>query len=683
MTTPSFDVILAPIALPDRAPAVCDEASRRFQDWLAAHGGGELRRWNEAISRTAVRWGYRNGLFAAPCVSFSQALTVNDDGCRAARIRGLFLGVSPILEDAEELWQASWASTDAGFSQVWASHQDERELWPVSYSIADFVLEQYRTDHYFTEKEPRVTIPPELAGLAAAEASPLPEGLSIESLTPRTDWIVATFLSEGDWYVRGDGFEGAPAFSVFVEEEERVRRWPHLQAYWLLHHLVFDNREALVQLLPLVERGYAPSAELAGWAEAALSGRKIPSPLWKPKTIEGLRATAERKRPDVFSPAALERRRTAGGERRALLAEAGAAQDALADQQDGVKLWRAVSQNAGPYLEGAEKSAIQRNRKGASEQMNALMLVRRGNFPVVGPALRNLAQLADARWLPLARASLRLNAPLPEEHEDWAPGALAVLGAALGDWRTFAAETAAVLGPIEELGPLARLSAAAAALKLAPKDAEALAFLRREAERFLAQLGRYYTDTGDLAVKELLVQGDSQIFDALAKAMQGRVDSYAGLSLLALLRSDRLKDARLAASVFEAALEARFGRPADGDQVVIAGALGKAAPERARQFFMTRSPVTEEDKAMWAAGLLAAAPTDEAAKARALAALEGLNISREGEYGSGLALLRLADELAVAGFCGIARRWMESGERSRHAGEDLLKWFEANADNIR
>jgi hypothetical protein len=677
MTTPSFDVILAPIALPDQAPAVCDEASRRFQDWLAVHGGDELRRWNETISRTAVRRGHRNALSAASCVPFSSAHS-------AARIRGQFLGMSPILETAEELWQASWAPTKAGGCQVWASHLDQRELWPVCYSIADFVLEQYRNDPHFRniKSERRVTIPPELAGVSAAGPSPLPEGLSIESLTPRTDWIVAMFSLEGDWHGMGDGLEGVPAFSVFVEEEERVRRWPHLQAYWLLHHLVFDNREALVQLLPLVERCYAPSAELAGWAEAALSGREIPSPLWKPKTIEGFRATAEQKRPDVFAAAALERRRAAGGERRALLAEAGAALDALADQ-DGVKMWRVLNQNAGPYLDAAEQDYIRRNYKGASEQDNAVMLVKRGARPVIGPVLYNLAQLADARWLPLARASLRLNAPLPEEHEDWAPGALAILGAALGDWRAFAAETAAVLGPIERLSPLARLSAAAAALKLAPKDAEARAFLRKEAERFLAQLDSSHTDTGDLAVRDLLVQGDSQIFDALAKAMRGRVKFYAGHSLLALLRSDRIKDGRIAAPVFEAALEARFGLPADGDHVVIAGALGKAAPERAKQFFMMRSPVTKEDEAAWAAGLLAAAPTDEAAKARALAALEGLDISRERECGAGLALLRLADELAVEGFSESARRWMESGERSRHAGEDLRKWFEANADKIR
>jgi hypothetical protein len=308
-TSLGFAELLAPI-LTKGKPKV-KPTSLAFFPWLSQNGSDELARWNTVLGSRSVRGGYRNELFAAHTVPFSRTLSVPDDGCRAARIRSVFLGASPILEDAEELWLAAWAPTAQGTSQVWASHQDDREIDCLDESIADFVMRQYSDDSYFNDPgdENAVTLTPELAALATAkECSTVGALLGPADLQPRTDWIVALFFPEADWYGIGNGADGMPTYADYRTDHERgarglVARWPHHQAYWLMHHLAMDNRRALEELLPRVERSYAPSAELADLAAMVLQRATSLPKWWKAKRLAGFRETMREQRPEAFERA--------------------------------------------------------------------------------------------------------------------------------------------------------------------------------------------------------------------------------------------------------------------------------------------------------------------------------------------------------------------------------------------
>ncbi len=339
----SFADLLAPIST-DGTPSVSSAHSIAFWPWLDAHASGELRELNETLRRQAVRSGYRNALFAAETQSLGELLRTADcDATRAARIRGLFLGMSPILFDREQVWFAVWSPSNLGHSQVWGSHQDERDLWLADHSIRSFVLNQYREDSYFSDGKNAVTLSPRLEALSALEGpSSLPAGLSIAALMPRLDWVVAHFFPDGDWYGLGDGLSDAVPYSQFDRELELVRAWPNLQAYWLLHHVIFENHEALERLAPMVERSYAASAEILEWAENPAS-----LPLSQSE-LKGLRSSALKKRPDLFEPAALNRLRSLDAFSTKLQAEASRHLAVLtAKAAPGLDAWQLLAQSAG------------------------------------------------------------------------------------------------------------------------------------------------------------------------------------------------------------------------------------------------------------------------------------------------------------------------------------------------
>ena len=285
-----------------------------FAAWVDTFASQELHAFNAYLRQHQVRGGYRNALFPARVMSFSEALAPHYEASRAACLRGLFIGASPILFDREEMWFATWAPTAEGTSQVWASHQDERDLWAVAASLEQFVLQQYRTDPYLRDPHHRAyaRLPPDLEAhaLAAAAAPPavasdLDPGLGPKQLQRRADWIVAHWFSDGDWYGLGDGLVSAPPFANFAAKRERIAHWPNHQAYWLIHHLVFDNVLALASLVPTLELRYPPIAEFAPLAHARLAGASLESPLWDAPRVHELRAAARRKRPDLFETSSL------------------------------------------------------------------------------------------------------------------------------------------------------------------------------------------------------------------------------------------------------------------------------------------------------------------------------------------------------------------------------------------
>src|SRR5688572_15566600 len=109
----NLPALLSPIRLED-APAPVSPETAAFHAWLRANASQELADWNDALTRIAVRGGYRNSLFAASASTLTEVLSIHHDAARAARIRSVFCGTSPILDDREDLWLATWGATNAG-----------------------------------------------------------------------------------------------------------------------------------------------------------------------------------------------------------------------------------------------------------------------------------------------------------------------------------------------------------------------------------------------------------------------------------------------------------------------------------------------------------------------------------------------------------------------------------------
>ncbi len=649
----SFVELLAPILADARAPSE-NEASRRFCPWLEAHANPELREFNLALRTHAVRPGYRNALFPALTQTLSDVISAEEEAAsRAARIRGLFLGMSPILYDREELWFATWAGTDFGTSQVWASHQDERDIWLAKHSLRDFVLAQYVEDSQFADE---LTLPPALRDVPPiATRSELPSNLEIARLFPRTHWIVALLFPEGDWYGIGDGMVAAPDYEVFERELALIAAWPNLQAYWLLHHFVFDNQEALAKVMPLVDTRYAPAADIAAICRGESS-------LPDMGAVHGLRATAATRYARVLEPATRARATTPLADLDKAFSDARAT---IADLP-GNDLWDLLTASAGD-LEEADKNGLRALVKDPDEQLAMMLLVKRGNAPALGWLLMSLAEKVDARWLDAARVGVRRGAPFADTHPRCHLGAITALGVALGDWGSFVAE----IGEPERLGRYRRLAVAAAATRL--PQAAARAFLRGEALRYLKALPASVTDTAELALFELLKARDAPTCAALEQAIRGAKNARATVQIVKAIVIAAAEP--LLAGAFEAVIADAFGEQEKGEPVRLSRVFASFHPERARSYF-ARQNVSEQVvvEAATVAGLLQLAPTNADTRKRFAAVLSRLRPSKERECGLGLALLQAARELAVPETEEFIAQWQQA-PLSKYASEELRAWF--------
>jgi hypothetical protein len=218
------------------------------------------------------------------------------DGKWLARLQGLFLPVSAVLVEDEEICHATLAPGPEGNSLVYYTHQDEPGFW-LSYQSLAALLAEYalRGTSYVPEIKPVPSATSEqwrqagelLRGLPEPAA---PEYLSMATLYPRTGWIVRYLLG----VELEEDLADAPRMRDWQAERENARTWPHLQAYWLLHHLVFGNDEELPFLLEHAERRHPAVAELATLADAVVAGGQAAEQAnwWDAAVVRDLRAEA-------------------------------------------------------------------------------------------------------------------------------------------------------------------------------------------------------------------------------------------------------------------------------------------------------------------------------------------------------------------------------------------------------
>lgn len=293
---------------PGAKPAKIDAPTAQFLPWLERHVATELRDWNDLLRGTRLSSPYRKFSVARAYDLTHAVCGVRDDGCWVARVRAIFCAVSPIAESAEELILASWWRREGGGVVTWYTHQDEWDIQEPMPSIATYMISDYESWN------PDARPPPEWRKAAMSQAKGFttrflrdatPSHLSAPLLQRRTDWIIDLFL--GITCGEDDSIEAAPVFADWRAERRLARTWPHLQAYWLLHHLVWDNVEELPSLLRSVEITYPAVAELVEWANIAMRGGALRSKPWNQSKVRAMRARAAARGRSPMSPAAIAR----------------------------------------------------------------------------------------------------------------------------------------------------------------------------------------------------------------------------------------------------------------------------------------------------------------------------------------------------------------------------------------
>ncbi|MBT8496268.1 MAG: hypothetical protein KJO07_24700, partial [Deltaproteobacteria bacterium] len=481
----------------DRSLTALDEAWP-IAEVLGNELAPELRSWAESKLSDRIQDTYRGVYHGASESSLSGAVEA-EDGTWIARLQSIFLPASMVLTEDEQYWLARWTPTPDGNSPVYYQHQDEPEWYRSSASLAGFLARRILEDTQYEELSLPAVVRERWSRAAElereAEDSEAPKHLDIDALEARTVWIVEHLLG----IELGDGLELAPTIGDWEQERELCADWPHLQAYWLYHHLVFDNREELTGLVERAELRYPAVAELGGVAKAVLAGKDSDSGLVDATRDLGLRAKAlDTGHPGLLSEASHARTRQALKARDAADKAMREAKDALvAGGDDSVsdvfEMWELLESAAGdigPFEEALCRQAFQDQ----DDSMTYFMRQRTGHVSILGRVMMAFGDKVDGKWKDFFEAAMKRGAEMSEEHASAIPGALYGYTLAAGDFAE-AMDTVRAL-PLypDHFGRRRRLEMTLAAEKLYDQPA-AQEFLVQEAERFAPQFSDWQTDT--------------------------------------------------------------------------------------------------------------------------------------------------------------------------------------------
>lgn len=662
-----------------KKPAKIDPDAASFLPWLDAKAGSEMKAWNAICRKNSLK--SSAGKFSvARGYTFTHAVRgVRDDGCWLARVRSLFLAMSPIFEEDEELHLATWWSSPSGKSVVWYSHQDEWDFQSPLPSIAAFVAHQLEEES--EREELGVEVTTDLSAFvkrAWKEKVKIPAHLDAAAMQERTDWIVSLFLGIGG----DDGLARAATMKTWQKEKSLAKSWPHLQAYWLLHHLVMDNREELPALVKMHEKKYPAARELAEWARLAIAGKPIQSKAWNAKKVLGLRVRALEAKKDFFTAAAKKRladettpmRAAAGNAKKARTAEPEAPLPGL------FKLAQTLAGNTA----GLEKALNERWNPDLDTQMKVMLWNRRGHATLLRVLLWSMTEDVDVRLRDFFEAKLAEGAPFEETHEKNVLGSIACLGVILGDFAAVQKIVTRAFGPVTKLGRLRRLELAVVAQRIleTKKDDAALAFLRAEARRFAAQIDAWESDTAITAIAGLLRRKDPTAAELFNHMFQKANFSGANWSTLITFVDLQLGEIRDAAVIpgLRAALERDLGRHDDGDRGLVARAFGRIAGKAAVPVLEKLDAGIEDvrkqcERAAIVAGLVEAG--GETYADRAAAALDALLAGNPSamENGAAISLLRAIDERKLTGFADRAARVLNAAKKDEYSKASLVQWL--------
>ena len=626
----------------------------------------ELRAWDALQPGLRLR-GSRRAHWTPPCTAQLFPAVQARDAIRWTRLQAIFLPVSTVRVQREAYTTASWHATRHGTSRVYISHKSEPGLWrrhaSLSGWVARTVAEWRRAD---VDGATREAYRRADAAQLAADDEVFPPHLDPEVLQVRTRWVAHLLLGAestrhdppGGHY---DRLEGMPSYADYLAERELVATWPHLQAYWLVHHMLLRNREAQDAVLAVADDRYPPIRELRAIAAAFDAGQE-PSQLVGHGRHQALRwdlVTAASPAMHTDAVAAVERE---FGTRDRWLTETELARVAIAgggsdDARKGLAAWDLLCQSAGRLGEAEEAllSAL------SDEQERERLRVRTASgetSPLVEP-LRVLLETADPSWGPMFEAAFMAGATLDEEHPDAAPGALVGWGKALGSFADLHRRVQAVC---RSLGPRRNLELALVADHFYDEP-QAQAFLLEQMVDFVPTLGREERGITSFAGFALLRRRHPEAL-GLANAFMasGPLTDATWPVLVALV--DRAAAWGLAEleSGLQALVRRGFGRHDDGTRGLVFGVWAGLAGAEAVPWLEVHEATSDADRpacesaAVWGA-ILAVRPDHPAAKSRLRRLLGALAMDDDADaVGASVVLLQALQKAGSRRVPELARR---------------------------
>jgi hypothetical protein len=673
-------------------PADDLDATWPIREALAERISPELDRWIDVASTLPRQLPYGGYIKTAATPTVSAAVAAQD-GKWLARLEGLFLPVSVVLTEDEQITHAAWAADPRGTSRVYRTHQDEPGFWPAHRSLAAFLaaqtieISQYRPNVLPGAVRERWT---RADHLLDEEPEPTPEPhLSVQDLYPRTGWIVRHLLKISGEYDLAD----APGIETWAAEREQATGWPHLQAYWLLHHLVFDNREDLVFLVEHAERRHPAVAELAALAEVALGGGEVSAPWWDATAVHGIRIEAiDKGHTGLMSAAAQSRLRAGLSTRDVAAAEAAAARAALLASGDATaaevfEMWDLLESAAGS-LEACEE-ALMNKLIPEDNRMSYMLRQHTGQTSILFTFMVRLTEMAGPAYLSFFDAVVRRGIGYDEGHGCAVPGAIAGLGAAMAEFAPFRSRVEELLGA-GGLGRRRRAELAIVAAQRFPQHA-AGEYLIGEATRYarlLADGDNWIYDTAGYALHRLLdlepATGGRILSDALAAAHFSGANWTS--STLLLKRAAELRIAEAAPGIL-AAVDRGLGRADDGDRAVVVvsyatcaiagGGADEAVAALESRLGAADGVRADCERCALLAGLITAAPTDIRWHEQARAAIDALlaDAMDSMQSGAAISLLKAIHAAGVFGFGDLVTRVRNRVAKDSDTAKPLLTWL--------
>jgi hypothetical protein len=513
-----------------------------------------------------------HGTWTPPACGMLFAASRAEDAWWMIRLQSIFLPVSTVLLRGEVYFTASWHPTRFGTSRVYATHQDEPGVWRRHGSLAGLLADTVAGDDELDlDAETREAYRAADAALGEADSDEFPDHLDPEKLQVRTRWIgelligqhVSLFdTTKGLYY---DRLQGIPTFDTYAAERPLVAEWPHLQAYWIVHHMLLRNEEALADVLQLADDRYPPIPELRMIAEAFEVGNE-PRQLVGFGAHQALRWDIVKNDLGAMDPTATAEVAAQIAERDRLRAVADATLQTLTQRTDdattgALEIWSMMGSCAGAMKEGetALLSAFYEDDEAARSAMRTRVTTGE-TTPFIRLFARMLEQV-DQAWAPLFEAAFTAGATVDEDHEDAAPGALVGWGKALGSFSALA----------ERFDALCKSAGRRRYLELAMvadhfyDDPKSEAFLLRELNDFLGEIGNWERSTMSFAFFALVAREHPDAIEAANAVLErGPMNGASWQTLLALVELAESGEHTALVPGLQALVARDFGRHDDG-----------------------------------------------------------------------------------------------------------------------
>ncbi len=519
--------------LADQLRTLCKSPGKTDAGFLGAGVGAEIRTWGSLVG-TDVELDEESLKTLAP-LKLSRVVE-ELDGNYVARFRGLFAGLSLIVEGDESGLMASWVPLPSGSSQTYEVHQDEWSASKAAPSIGGALVKKL--------DDPL----PDFANAYAAfdkgaRKEKFDAHLDPAALWKASEWLVDVFLDISVKDLDGQ-LKAALAFASWSGNKDAIADWPQLLNYWLLAHWAFGNDEALKETLEIARNVKHPATlEISGFVEKGQL-KNADAILNKRNTLLAMAPSK------ALSPEAKKRRQALEKELKSESPEVVSAKKEI--QSD-------------PSPSDAAKLFDELVALSAKDAYSREVYQRRPQ------AIREFADVVDERWLPVLLHHQCLAARFVDSHKLAIPGLILAIAKLSKDYQTFRKR-------IDQFGVgafgLQRKEEHAIAVGLFVSDPGALKWLVDDATAWAKRIDEWDVPVSDAYEHVLLKHPLPETFGLIQRVLSAK-DFHGGnwrICVDTAVAAGRLK-AVPALDALRSALEKGLGRKDNGERAAIEKAL--------------------------------------------------------------------------------------------------------------